>query len=86
MQQAGECSGGAWLCCTAAEKMGEGSHRGSLQQVTQLEVCEDSEHSLGQGQLVWRGSGMEKVTSGKDKCLEGNKQGQRLGEVLEKED
>lgn len=29
---------------------------------------------------------MEKVSSGKDRCLVGNKQGQRLGEVLEKED
>lgn len=29
---------------------------------------------------------MEKLTSGKDKYLAENKQGQRLGEVLEKED
>lgn len=29
---------------------------------------------------------MEKLTSGKDKYLGENKQGQRLGEVLEKED
>lgn len=34
MQQAGECSAGAELCCMAAEKMGESSHQGCLQQVT----------------------------------------------------